>query len=120
MKCLNIKTSIGMVCCLCLLWGCNPKKHHLMGSWLEEGTKNTSEEIRGFTLGKNGIASSINTPKLQYKTWDIDDDLLIINGKEIQDTCFLPKSDTLLIKRVTKKKLILLREGIRHHYVKEQ
>ena len=64
---------------------------------------NTSKEIQGFTLGKSGLASTINNPRYHYEKWKLKNECLIIEGKLITDSCFVPLSDTLYIKYIDKK-----------------
>ena len=116
-KYLAILLSIGILS----LQGCDEKHHQkLFGSWILEGSGNTSKEIKGFTLGKNGLASTINEPRRHYEQWFLKDNYLIIEGKQITDSCFAPLSDTFYIEDVSKENLILFRNEIKYHYIKEQ
>ncbi|MBR4300428.1 MAG: hypothetical protein IKT84_00725 [Bacteroidales bacterium] len=101
--------------------GCEEKRHHkLFGSWILEGSGKTSKEIKGFTLGKNGLASTINEPRHHYERWVLKNNNLIIEGKLIADSCFTPLSDTFYVEYVSKEELIVFRNEIKYHYIKEQ
>ena len=107
---------------LLLAVGCTYKsgKNQLYGSWITEGYGKKAQKIKGFTLGRNGLASTINNPRFHYETWKRDGNLLIICGKEIKDTCFLPLIDTFYIKEVTEKNLVIVNSGNEIKCIKEQ
>ncbi|MBO7226244.1 MAG: hypothetical protein J6V33_01505 [Bacteroidales bacterium] len=108
---------IGFIC----IFGCTSKEEtYLYGSWIWEGSGNKAEEITGFTLGKGGLASTINIRKNHYETWLLDDNALIIEGKKIEDTCFTFLSDTFYIKSLTKDRLVVIYNDKKYHYKKEQ
>ena len=112
-----ILLSIGLLC----IFGCTSQEEtYLYGSWIWEGSGNTSKEIKGFTLGKDGLASTINIRQNHYETWLLDDNALIIEGKKIKDTCFYFLSDTFYIKSLTKDRLIVTHNDKKYHYKKEQ
>jgi hypothetical protein len=84
------KKSIAIVLTVGLMgiFGCTSQEEtYLYGSWIWEGSGNTAEKITGFTLGKEGLASTINIRQNHYETWLLDDNALILEGKKIKDTC---------------------------------
>jgi hypothetical protein len=103
------------------IFGCTSQEEtYLYGSWIWEGSGNTAEKITGFTLGKEGLASTINIRQNHYETWLLDDNALILEGKKIKDTCFAFLSDTFYIKSLTKDRLVVTYNDKKYHYKKEQ
>ena len=105
---------------LLIMNGCRKTQNHLYGSWILDNDKTESKDIHGFTLGKSGYASAINTPRQQYEQWNLDDNMLIISGKYLSDSNFTNVTDTFFIKYVDDNRLIVNRNNIKYHYKKEQ
>ena len=76
------------------------------GEWVElvPGIEN---QVQGINLEKGGKASSINMATLQYESWNKKDNKPILSGKSIGNHETISFSDTLIIKKLTKKELTL-------------
>lgn len=122
----KIKSAKGLVICLsaigfaCVVGCKSHRETDLYGSWIWDGSGNTAKEITGFTLGEEGLASTINVRHNHYEAWLLDDNALILEGKRIEDTCFSFLSDTFYIKSLTKEHLVVTYNDKKYHYTKEQ
>lgn len=87
-----------------LLIACNGTS--VEGSWIEP-VPGMPDMVQGFTLEKDGTASSINMATLQYEKWSKNGNQLILSGKSIGNHQTLSFSDTLTIEELTADKLIL-------------
>ena len=81
----------------------NSKKRDIIGTWVTD----TSHVESGFQCGAAGIAASINNSTYQYNTWELSRNNLILNGKEFRDRNVYPFSDTLKIKKLSSKTLVV-------------
>lgn len=87
----------------------------IVGSWVEP-VPGMPDMEQGFILGSDGKATSINMATLQYEGWEQNGDLLILSGKSIGNRQTISFSDTLVIEKLTKDKLILQDRGATRHY----
>jgi len=87
------------------------------GSWVEP-VPGMEQMMQGFTLEKNGKASSINMATLQYETWERSKNLLILTGKSIGNSQIITFSDTLTIEELTTEKLVLKKGNATFYYQK--
>ena len=77
----------------------------VVGTWVEPAAEGSLLGEVGFTLLENGEVISINTGFREYKTWEKNGDLLILNGEttgsapaSFADTNnIISLSDTLLV-----------------------
>lgn len=79
---------------------CSPSP---VGTWVEH--TGGSEEI-GFTLNKDGSASSVNMGFVEFKSWERNGDLLILKGANI-GSVKRDFADTMKIEKITKTELTL-------------
>lgn len=63
-----------------MLTACN-NKPSLVGTWIYPVQENSAASEFGFTLKKDGTASSFNLSNTEYTSWKKDGDMLILNGK---------------------------------------
>lgn len=91
---------------------CTPS---VTGTWVE--STGGSEEI-GFTLNKDGSASSLNMGFVEFKQWSKNGDLLILKGNNVgsRKREFV---DTMKIEKVTKTELTLSQAGYSVTYMKK-
>lgn len=98
---------------------CNSNKEQFVGSWIEVMPMGVDFK-QGVTLNEDGSASSINMSTMLYRSWKIDGDMLILNGKSIGNGVAFDFSDTLKIIRVTPDSLILnMHSGYQLKYVRQ-
>ena len=100
-----------MITALSLLLGlgftaCNNSKATLIGSWIDPAEENSVYGDTGFTLEKDGTATSINTGYVEYTTWEHVGDQLILHGN-YNGTNPHAFSDTLWIDELTEEHLVL-------------
>lgn len=95
------------------IWG-GRKERDIIGTWVTD----TSGTESGFQCGRHGIAASINNSTCQYNNWKISKSLLILSGKEFKDNRVNPFSDTMAIKKLNSKQLIVDYHGRGHSYRK--
>lgn len=91
-----------------LLVACGGSENSIEGTWTEPvpGMENMEQ---GFTLDKDGKASSVNMATLQYENWKQEGDRLILSGKSVGNHQTLEFSDTMEIERLTADTLVLKR-----------
>ena len=63
--------------------------------------------IQGFTLGANGVATSVNMATLQYDTWRTDGNELIMTGRSIGNGQTIEFTETYTIEKLTDDTLVL-------------
>ena len=90
------------------------RQRDIVGTWVTD----TSTVESGFRCGTKGIASTINNTTYQYNTWKLHHNNLILSGKEFRDKQVLDFSDTLKIKKLTSKALVVEHNGQTTHYKK--
>lgn len=91
--------------------GCSDDSSEIAGTWkrIEPG----DSLYRGFTLGGNGIAASLNQTTTQYNAWHRKRDTLWLSGIHFADTAAIPFTDTLLVKKITDDSLVIhCKEGV--------
>ena len=86
-----------------------------VGTWVE--VTGGSEE-QGFTLNKDGSASSLNMGYVVFNKWEKNGDLLILKG---DNTGMVKRafSDTMKIESLTKTELILSQGGETVYFIKK-
>ena len=81
------------------------------------------EQMEGFELKDDGLASSINMATLVYEKWEtikVDNtDALVLQGKSIGNGQTLSFADTLKIDKITKNSLTLTRDSYTRTYSKK-
>ena len=90
------------------------RQRDIIGTWVT----GTAGAEMGFHCGEHGIAASINNATYQYNTWELSRDRLILGGKEFRDRLVSGFSDTLKVKRLTSKQLIVEHNGTTTSYRK--
>ena len=94
------------------MMSCTPSP---VGTWVE---MTGGSEEQGFTLNKDGSASSLNLGYVVFDKWEKDGDLLILKG----DYTGMVKrvfSDTMKIESITKTELTLSQAGYTVTYIKK-
>lgn len=89
-----------------LLFAACTNNESIIGTWIQPVPGQPGNQ-QGFTLKKDGQASSVNMATLCYDTWKRENSLLILSGKSIGNRLILSFSDTLNIERLTRDSLIL-------------
>lgn len=90
------------------------QKRDIVGTWVTD----TCEVGSGFRCGMQGLASSINNTTYQYNNWELSKNKLILTGKEFSGKRVYDFSDTLTIKRLNSKSLVVEQDGRTTHYKK--
>ncbi|MBO7489416.1 MAG: hypothetical protein J6T88_03970 [Bacteroidales bacterium] len=90
------------------------RKRDIIGTWVTD----TCEVESGFRCGVQGLAASINNTTYQYNTWELSKDKLILTGKEFVGKRIYDFSDTLTIKKLSSKSLVVEQDGRTTHYKK--
>lgn len=88
---------------------CSDDTAMYLGTWkrLSDG----DSLYRGFTLGNNGIAASVNNSATQYKAWHRKSDTLWLSGKYYSDTSVTPFIDTMIVQTLSHDSLVVLFDG---------
>jgi hypothetical protein len=100
-----------------LLICCSQKENVIVGSWIQP-IPGQSDQVQGIRLDADGKASSINMQTLQYETWELRGNKLIITGKSIGNHQTIPFSDTLKIEILSTDTLVLKRGNFEMKYVR--
>lgn len=97
--------------------GCSDGNDVYLGTWrrIPEG----DSLYRGFTLGTNGIAASMNETTTQYNGWHHKGDRLLLSGQRFTDTTVVPFTDTLIVKKITADSLVVSSKGEILHFSRE-
>lgn len=102
-------TLMVLVVGLLLLSGCG-KPDVLAGSWVQP-IPGMEDQIQGFTLDKDGRAESVNMATLVYEEWEHKGNQLILRGKSIGNGQTIVFDEIYVIKRLTRRELVLQAEG---------
>ena len=78
----------------------------ISGTWIQP-VPNMPDMVQGFTLGANGVATSVNMATLQYDTWHTDGDSLIMTGRSIGNGQTIEFTETYTIEKLTDDTLVL-------------
>lgn len=84
---------------------CN-NKAPITGTWIDPAEENSVFGETGFTLEKDGTATSINAGYVEYTTWEKVGDQLILHGN-YNGTNPHPFTDTVWIDELTEDHLVL-------------
>ncbi|MBP5190798.1 MAG: hypothetical protein J6031_07790 [Bacteroidales bacterium] len=95
------------------LFGGN-RKRDIIGTWVTD----TAGIETGFQCGNHGIAATINNATYQYNRWELRRHSLILKGKEFRDRRVYDFSDTLLVKHLSSKQLVVEQQGRTTEYHK--
>ncbi|WFE84516.1 MULTISPECIES: lipocalin family protein [Parabacteroides] len=102
--------------------GNNDLTNQLKGSWVAP-INGMPEQMEGFELKDNGLASSINMATLVYEKWEtikLDKaDALVLQGKSIGNGQTLSFSDTLKIDKISENSLTLTQDSYTRTYTKK-
>lgn len=100
-----------------ILTACN--KANIEGSWVEP-VPGMPEMQQGFTLEKNGKATSIHMATLQYQSWKQEGNLLILSGQSIGNHQTISFSDTLILEKITPESLIVIQNEVGRKYLRSE
>lgn len=84
--------------------------YFIQGTWIEPNPID-SKEIQGLKLNENGTASSLNMATLQFTSWNLNDQTLMLTGKSIGNGQTIESTDTFHIIRLDADSLILSKDG---------
>ena len=82
----------------------------IIGTWVEPAAEGSLLGDVGFTLLEDGSVVSINTGFREYKTWERNGDLLILNG-ETNGSSQASFADTNNIISLTENELVIGQDG---------
>lgn len=93
-----MKKTLLIITVMLFAYACKQAAPKVEGSWVApiEGMEPFQW---GFTLNPDGSALSINSATLQYKTWEIKDDKLVLQGESIGNGQTIVVSDTFSVKQ---------------------
>lgn len=109
-------TFTGIVFMICM--GCQTEQSSLIGNWVQPIPGQQGEQ--GIRLDKDGVASSINMHTLVYKTWEQQDNRLILGGESVGNHVSTTFSDTLVIRKLTNDTLVLSRGSWKNTYIRKK
>ena len=102
--------------------GNNDLTNQLNGSWVAP-INGMPEQMEGFELKDDGLASSINMATLVYEKWETikldNTDVLVLQGKSIGNGQTLSFSDTLKIDKISENSLTLTQDSYTRTYTKK-
>ncbi len=104
------KLSLAAVLCL-VLTACGQRQSAIIGDWIIAD----SIPATGFSLGSNGLASSIGHPETQYLKWSLRKQTLFLSGKHYHEGRAIDFTDTLVITTFDPKKELI---AWQHQYKK--
>lgn len=102
-----------------LLASCGDDNQSLVGTWKTLQTSDSTHAYEGFTLGTNGIASSVKDPLNQYNHWKAKDGKIVLSGKRFSDTSVVAFTDTLKIERLSSDTIVVSNGDMVKTYFKE-
>ena len=100
------------------LFSCSDDQNFL-GTWRTLDSNDSTQVYQGFTLGKNGIASSVRDPLNQYNHWSAKNGNLLLSGKRFSDTSVVDFTDTLKIETFSGDTLVVKVGKIKKLYFRE-
>ncbi len=95
--------------CVFMLFSCldlNPYKIDLMGTWVIPISQG-SEYKWGFTLLEEGEVKTINSKRIRYDSWEVEDNRLLLHGRNIEGNVSRNFMDTLEILTLNESNLIV-------------
>lgn len=90
-----------------------------IGSWVQPIPGITGEQ--GFLLEEGGKAESVNMATLQYDSWNLQGNQLILSGKSLGNGTTIAFQDTLTVLRLTNDSLVVSQNRGKHaelHYTR--
>ena len=102
---------------LSIVAGCADDADVYIGTWRRVPAGDSL--YRGFTLGGNGIAASLNLSATQYNGWHRKGDTLWLSGQRFTDTSVAPFIDTFIVKKITEDSLVVRSEEEVLHFSRE-
>ena len=93
---------------LASLPACQSPEKEIVGSWIQP-IFGQPGRFQGIVFQPGGQAASLNMSTLQYESWSIREDRLILTGKSIGNRRTISFSDTLDIARLSSDTLVLKR-----------
>jgi len=102
---------------LLTITGCKRRHNIVQGEWILVNTERTTH--KGVQLAPNGLAASINQPTIQYSHWRLHKKHLILSGKRFKSNSIYDFTDTLIIKHLSDKMLIVSTDSSEVRYMKE-
>lgn len=91
----------------------------IAGSWTQP-VNGSPKSTQGMQLNADGSASSINMATLQYESWTLNNNQLILTGKSIGNGETIEFTDTMTVVSITPDSLILSSDGVIVAYSKAQ
>lgn len=95
------------------IWG-GHNERDILGCWVVD----SAGIQKGFQCGSNGIAAPVSNPDMQYSSWSISRNKLILNGKQFTEYNIVPFSDTLRIRQLNKSTLVVQQGDTQRRYHK--
>ena len=92
-------------------------KEQLVGSWVQE-IPGEIQGYQGFILSRDGKAASLNMASLQYFSYIIDEQSLILQGQSLGNGQTIDFTDKYQIVHLDENSLVLSKEGQRLEYQK--
>lgn len=89
------------------------------GMWLQP-IPGMEEQMQGIRLEKDGKAVSVNMATLQYESWKLENNKLVLSGKSIGNGQTIEFSEAYKIEKLTEKELILRDGDIQLVYRRDQ
>ena len=85
---------------------CLSNSNEIVGKWVIP-VSGQPDKSWGFELIKDGSAKSINASTMRYENWILRHDTLFLSGKSIGIGQTISFTDTLIVKEINVKSLIL-------------
>lgn len=117
MKMKNILCGSGAFALTAFLTACMGEPA-LEGKWVQP-IPGMEDQMQGVNLEKGGMASSINSATLQYKSWVRQGDTLVLSGQSIGNGQTIDFVDSYQIEKLTNDELILKNDDMTINYTKQ-
>lgn len=91
----------------------------ITGTWVQP-VPNLPDMVQGFTLGENGVATSVNMATLQYDTWTLNGDELTMTGRSIGNGQTIKFSETYILEKLSPDTLVLRNGDMELTYTRQQ
>ena len=101
----NISTLFALALAAVACTGQRNYSKELVGTWTEPIPG--QEGRQGIELKSDGTAKSVNMATLDYKTWKVEDEQLILTGTSIGNNQTIDFADTLKIVELSKGSLVV-------------
>ncbi len=108
---------IPLVLTMLSIGACTSHHNEIQGEWVLKSTAH-QQQPQGFQLSQGGLAASINQPEIQYSSWSLTRNHLVLIGKRFENNQLNTIADTMKILKLSVTDFVLQYDSTQYHYVR--